>query len=131
MIVIDSSIWIDHFNSPVSKGAVALTEVLRRNESIAIHLISLTEVLMGFKDERHFKSARAALLNVPRLVSNGDSHVHAAQLFRILKKKGVTVRGAIDCIIAQACIDLNGVLLTRDRDFEQIAKWTDLKVWLV
>ena len=131
MIVVDSPIWIDYFNSPVARGTVALSEVFKRKESIAIHAIAMTEVLMGFKNERHFKAARTALLNVPKLVSSVESHLKAAQLFRDLKRKGVTVRGAIDCIIAQASIDSNGILLTRDRDFEQIAKWSDLKIWRV
>ena len=77
---------------------------------------------MGFKNERHFKAARTALLNVPKLVSSVESHLKAAQLFRDLKRKGVTVRGAFDS---------SGILLTRDRDFERIAKCSDLKIWRV
>ena len=43
-------------------------------------------------------------------------------------KKGVTVRGAIDCIIAQTCLDLDAELLSPDVDFERIAGHTSLRL---
>ena len=42
---------------------------------------------------------------------------------------GVTVRGAVDCIIAQACLDIEAELLSPDADFERIALHTPLRLW--
>ena len=43
--------------------------------------------------------------------------------------KGTTVRGAVDCIIAQTCLDTGAQLLSRDGDFAKIARHTSLRLW--
>ena len=51
----------------------------------------------------------------------------AAQLYRKLRSKGVTVRSTIDCLIAQACIDSDSALITSDMaNFAGIAKHSAL-----
>jgi len=55
--------------------------------------------------------------------------VRAARLFRSLRQKGITVRGAVDCIIAQTCLDVDAELLSPDADFERIARHTPLRLW--
>jgi predicted nucleic acid-binding protein len=40
----------------------------------------------------------------------------------------VTIRGAVDCIIAQFCMDLDVELLSPDADFRQIAKHAPLRL---
>jgi hypothetical protein len=68
------------------------------------------------------------LVRIPTLVLDIDGHVAAAQLLRSLRRKGVTVRGAVDCIIAQTCIATQVELLRVDRDFEAIARHTRLRL---
>ena len=68
--------------------------------------------------------ARAALIRLPVFALDVEGHVAAAQLFRWLRRKGVTVRGAVDCVIAQTCIASEAELLSADRDFEAIARHT-------
>ncbi len=58
-----------------------------------------------------------------------ETHVEAAVLFRFLRQKGVTVRGAVDCIIARSCIELDAELLSPDADFRQIARHSSLRLW--
>jgi predicted nucleic acid-binding protein len=128
MIVVDSSIWIDYFQDSESKGARSLNQALLAGEDIALLPIILTEVLMGFKDERSFRSARGILIKVPQLPITSEICIHAAMLYRTLQKKGVTVRGAIDCIIAQACLNASSELMTLDRDFLGISRLTGLKL---
>jgi predicted nucleic acid-binding protein len=50
-------------------------------------------------------------------------------LFRSLRKRGVTVRGAVDCVIAQVCLDIEAELLSPDADFERIVGHTGLRLW--
>lgn len=90
--------------------------------------IIITEVLQGFRSDSGFRRARDVLLPLaihPTL----DCHVRAAQLFRLLRRKGITVRGAVDCVIAQACLDIEATLLSPDVDFEHIARHTPLRLW--
>jgi predicted nucleic acid-binding protein len=59
------------------------------------------------------------------------ARVAAARLFRALGRQGVTVRGAVDCIIAQTCIAADAELLSGDRDFAAIARRTPLRLCTV
>jgi len=38
-------------------------------------------------------------------------------------------RRAVDCVIAQICMDLDAELLSPDTDFELIARHTSLRLW--
>jgi hypothetical protein len=55
--------------------------------------------------------------------------VEAAPLFRMLRSTGVTVRGAIDCIIAQVCMHRDARLSSPDADFTRIARHTRLRLY--
>jgi len=66
---------------------------------------------------------------LPTIQPTVDCHVRAARLFRFLRQKSITVRGAIDCIIAQACLDLDAELLSPDTDFHHIARHAPLRLW--
>lgn len=55
--------------------------------------------------DRGFETARRIPGQLPMIHATSDGHARAAPLFRSLRRKGVAVRGAVDCIIAQACLD--------------------------
>lgn len=88
-----------------------------------------TVKLQGFRAEKSFRQARRVLVALPVIEPTVDCHVRAARLYRSLRKAGITVRGAVDCIIAQACLDLKAELLSPDVDFEHIARHTSLRLW--
>ncbi|MFO7986872.1 MAG: PIN domain-containing protein, partial [Desulfatiglandaceae bacterium] len=54
--------------------------------------------------------------------------VRAAELYRSLRKRGVTIRKPIDCMISAVAIEHNIRLLHNDRDFDHIAKHSKLRV---
>ena len=129
MMVVDSGTWADFFNGASSPHVGRLDAALHDEEDLAVLPIIITEVLQGFRAERSFEKVRRVLVALPVIQPTVDCHVRAARLFRSLRKKGVTVRGAIDCIIAQACMDLDAELLSPDSDFERIARHTPLRLW--
>ena len=122
MIVVDSTVWAAFFNGDDLPEVDHLARCLEQHEPLAILPIILTEVLQGFKTDSGFRRARKVMQRVPALDPGTETHVSAAQLYRRLRKKGVTVRGAVDCVIASACIEHGAELLTLDRDFRAIAK---------
>jgi predicted nucleic acid-binding protein len=65
------------------------------------------------------------------LVLDIEGHAAAARLFRRLRSKGVTVRGAIDCIIDHACIAAGVELLSTNQDFAAIARHSTLRLCAV
>jgi predicted nucleic acid-binding protein len=127
MIVVDTAVWADWFNGADTPVAHRLDRALARQEAGVTPLI-LTEVLQGFRSDRAFETARTLLIGLPVLALDTDGHVAAARLFRTLRRRGVTVRGAVDCIIAQTCIAAGAELLSADRDFRAIARHTSLRL---
>ncbi len=126
MIVVDTAVWADWFNGSDSREVDRLDHALERQDAGLVPVI-LTEVLQGFRADRDFERARALLVRLPILALDSDGHVAAARLFRRLRSKGVTVRGTIDCIIAQTCITAGVELLSTDQDFAAIARHTPLR----
>lgn len=129
MIIVDSNTWADFFNGAASPHVHRLDAALEEEEDLAVIPIIITEVLQGFRVDSGFHRARRVLVALPVLQPGVDCHVRAARLFRSLRKKGVTVRGAVDCVIAQTCLDVDAELLSPDADFRRIALHTPLRLW--
>ena len=126
MIVVDTSVWADWFNGRPSREVDRLGDALARQDA-GLTPVILTEVLQGFRGDQDFERARALLVRLPVLTLDVEGHVAAARLFRRLRGRGITVRGAIDCIIAQTCIAADVELLSTDQDFAAIARHTRLR----
>jgi predicted nucleic acid-binding protein len=129
VIVVDSNCWADFFNGASTPHVDRLDAALRQQEDLAVIPIIITEVLQGFRTDSGFKRARSVLISLPVIPPTVDCHVRAASLFRSLRRRGITVRGAVDCIIAQVCLDLDAELLSPDSDFERVARHTPLHLW--
>lgn len=127
MIVVDTSAWADWFNGRDTRQAARLDEALRR-ESVGVMGIIVTETLQGFRTDTGFETARRILTALPMLELDTDGHVEAASLFRRLRRRGVTVHGVTDCLIAQSCMAADAELLSADRDFVMIARYTALRL---
>jgi predicted nucleic acid-binding protein len=129
MIVVDSTVWADWFNGLETPQVERLERALDQ-EDIGIIPLILTEVLQGFRKDEDFEGARSLLTRLPVLTLDVAGHVAAARLFRLLRRRGVTIRGTIDCVIAQSCIVAGVELLSTDRDFVAIARHTPLRLCL-
>ena len=127
MIVVDSSVWIGYFTGKKTSETEKL-DALLGEEPIAIGDLILTEVLQGFRTDKDFRKARELLLalNVVNMLDTTIA-LKSAENFRLLRKKGITVRKTIDCIIATYCIENKLPLLHSDKDFQPFHKHLKLK----
>jgi predicted nucleic acid-binding protein len=117
VIVVDSSVWIDFFNG-VSSPEVERLDGLLGVTPLAIGDLILVEVMQGFRNERDVATARQLFRSLALLPMLGGSNAwKAADNYRQLRNRGITVRKTIDGIIATACIEANLPLLFSDRDF--------------
>jgi len=130
VIVVDTAVWASWFNGTDAPEVDRLDDALERQDAGLVPVI-LTEVLQGFRAERDFERSRALLVRLPMLGLDVAGHAAAARLFRQLRRKGVTVRGTIDCLIAQTCIVAGVELLSTDHDFAAIARHTALRLCAV
>ena len=55
MVLVDTSVWIDFFNSQENPKVIQLKEAISTNEDIAICGVILTEVLQGIKNKKEYE----------------------------------------------------------------------------
>jgi predicted nucleic acid-binding protein len=128
LIVVDSSVWIDFLNG---RGAphVRSLRALLGGEEIIIGDLMLCEVLQGLKSEREAEEVEALLRRFEIAPMAGDAvAVAAARNFRILRRRGITVRKTIDLLIGTWCIANHRPLLHNDSDFHPMAQHLGLIV---
>jgi predicted nucleic acid-binding protein len=120
MIVVDSSVLIDHLRGVPSAQVALWQRLVRENDDqILIGDLVLLEVLQGVRDARQAAKVEAALCAFetapmldPSLAVAGASH------YRHLRSIGITIRKTVDLVIGTFCIARNHMLLHCDRDFE-------------
>ena len=128
VILVDTSVWAPYFNGSREPHVERLELALAREEDLVTMPLIVTETLQGFRTERGFNTARDLLLQLPSLTLNMDGHVEAARLFRRMRAKGITVRGAVDCILAQTAMQHGAEILAHDGDFDGIARHRPLRL---
>jgi len=122
MVMVDSSVWIDYFNGVTTWQTEILDRMLQRIPVLTGDII-VTEVLQGFRRDRDFRQAREilALLECKSMWGCAMAE-HSAMHYRILRKKGITVRKTVDVVIGTFCLLANLPLLHDDRDFEPMTQ---------
>ena len=129
MIFLDSTVLIDYFNGK-NNWQVEILDSLLGKELVVIGDYVLTEVLQGFKNDKDFQKAKAILSAFPCLEIGGkEMAIQSAKNYRLLRKKGVTVRKTIDTMIATFCLKNKYTLLHNDKDFEPFEKYLKLKTY--
>lgn len=127
--IIDTSVWIDYFNAVINDKTDAADNLLEQRSVIILPLI-LQEILQGIRERQMFETIKGSLLSLNFLQYNPiESAIGAASLYRFLKRKGITIRKPNDCLIAVICINNDTPLLHNDKDFDNIAKHTTLKIY--
>lgn len=128
MILVDSSVWIGYFNGNKTPQTDWLDSALGNTPLIIGDLI-LTEVLQGFHSDKDFQTAKELLLSIPFLPMGGqDIALESAMNYRLLRKKGVTVRKTIDIMIGTFCLHYQLPLLHDDRDFNPMVSFLGLEI---
>lgn len=129
MLVVDTSVWIDYFRDPRSPYAQKFDEALGRTEVVIGDLI-LVEVLQGLREGAQLRLVQATLKAFRVLPFCGPEMARkAAGNYRLLRSKGLTIRGTIDVIIATWCIENGAALLHNDRDFLVMEEALGLTAW--
>ncbi len=127
MFMVDSSVWIDHFNGVLTPEVAWLRRQFL-GEQVQVADLILTEVLQGFRSARDFRAAYLELTALPVVMLGGeDMAVLAAIHYRRLRAKGITIRKTIDVLIGTYCIENKLPLLYSDRDFDPMVKHLGLK----
>jgi predicted nucleic acid-binding protein len=128
MVLADTSVWVDYFKGVVNWQTDRLDWLLSA-QPVALGDLILTEILQGFDREADFQRARSFLLALPFYELGGyQLCLQAANNYRTLRRRGISIRKTIDVIIATGCIAWSLELLHNDRDFAPMEEILGLKV---
>ncbi|MBI5281270.1 MAG: PIN domain nuclease [Candidatus Solibacter usitatus] len=126
MILVDSSLWIEFLRGSTS---------LPPEEGLAFRFAHcppvVQEVMQGVKPEGAVPRIQRDLLAFHSLCDPMPAEVYleAASLYRMLRRKGVTVRSSNDCLIAVVAMRNRVPVWHKDRDFGLIARYTALEAF--
>lgn len=125
MVLVDTSVWIAFFRKRRPLDLEAIVDF----DEVVTCLPVVQEVLQGFREESAFRSARDAMWSLPLVDSPLTNAVveGAIGLYRTARRRGITVRSSVDCLIAMSALRHDLELLHRDRDFPQLAKISGLR----
>ncbi len=129
MVLVDTTVWIDFFAARSLGHVVALENLIRDREDICTCGIVLTEVLQGIRKDSEFKKTRDLFNNLLFLPMPYPVFLNAAGIYRGLRRKGITIRKSVDCMIASVAIENDIPLLHNDKDFEAIEEHCGLKCY--
>ena len=128
MILVDTTVWIDFFAARPLPHVAALESIIKRRENICICGIILAEVLQGIRRDIDFRKTRDLFNTLIFLPMPYTVFLRSAEIYRKLRKKGITIRKPLDCMIASVAIENDILLLHNDKDFQPIEKDCGLKV---
>lgn len=83
-------------------------------------LIFLTEVLQGISNDKQHRITQDYLQSLLMLEITNSIWIEAAEIYRQLRKRGLTIRKTNDCIIASTALHYDCLLLHNDKDFATI-----------
>lgn len=128
MIMVDTSAWIEFFNDG-DPSVVALVDQALREELVVIGDLVYCEILQGLHNPQERRMIADILLALPQFDLVGFPLAEkAANNYRHLRSRGLTIRKTIDVLIATFCIEYEMELIHHDRDFTHFASELGLRI---
>ena len=131
MILLDTSVLVDFFKGLKNESSLKFEDVVRRGVPFGITSFIMQEVLQGAGSEKEFLILKR-YLSTQRFYHLKDpvgSFIDAAMLYFKCRKKGITVRSTIDCLIVQTALEHDLLLLHNDTDFVAISTVVPLRFY--
>jgi hypothetical protein len=125
MLLVDTSVWIDLLGREPSFRLEA-----EQLFQLCICPPIVQELLQGMPHGERFERLRAAVLALPCVPETiaVETYVKAADVYRSGRRRGLTIRSSVDCLIAVIAIERGLPVWHKDRDFDAIASFTELQV---
>ncbi len=124
MYLVDTSVWIDYFNEVDNRSTEKLEYIFNHDIEFGITAVIYQEILQGAATTTDFAKLETYLKTqcFYHPLNLLESYTEAARLYFDCRRRGVTVRSTIDCLIARIAIEHNLILLHNDRDFQYIGQ---------
>lgn len=124
MYLVDTSVWINLYRGLQTQATQILAALLKDEIPYSVTGIIIQEVLQGAKTEQDFLKLKSyfSTQKTCHPAHPVETYAEAAQLYFRCRRKGITIRSTIDCLIAQLAVENELILLHDDRDFIEIAR---------
>lgn len=131
MVLVDTSVIIDYLRGSDNPPAAAFQKILDNDITFGINPFIYQEVLQGVKTEQQFTLVKEYLESQRWyfLKDWKESFAAAAGIYFACRRKGITIRSTIDCLIMQTAIENDLFLLHNDADFDAACMVVPLKVF--
>ena len=127
MTLVDTSAWVEFLRATGSPTHRAVHQLLDDDEPAHTTDVVVMEVLAGARDDDHRDRLRRLLARCEHTPVQGlDDFEAAADLYRVCRAGGETVRAPTDCLIAVVALRQSLLVLHADRDFDVLARHTAL-----
>lgn len=105
-----------------------LAQYIERNDPVLLIPTILQEILQGIREDAQYNHVKDILSYFTVLqISPVEAAIGAADLYRTLRKKGLTIRKSNDCLIAYHAIAFSTTLVHSDSDFDIISAHSRLR----
>lgn len=128
MYLVDTSVLIDFLKGKETKQSKKLEKIIVNHIPFGISIFTYQELLQGAKNEKEYEKLRRYLITQKIYYPTHETFDASAYLFFSCRKKGITLRGTIDTLIATTAIENGLILLCNDKDFEHMTKVVDLEI---
>lgn len=130
MTLVDTSAWVEYLRASGTAVHHQVRELLESDTPVHTTEVVVMELLAGGRDEAHTRQLRRLLLRCEFVSIEGlGDYEEAAALYRRCRRAGETIRSLTDCLIAAVAIRAALPLLHADRDFDALARRTELQLY--
>ncbi|MBC7367853.1 MAG: PIN domain-containing protein [Undibacterium sp.] len=119
-VLVDSTVWIDFLRGRATSQTARLEQCLHSRDDLCCCGFVLAEVLQGVRTESEYVATKRQFETLVYLEADRSTFELGATIYRELRRKGVSIRNSIDCLIAAVVIQHGVHLLENDRDYRFI-----------
>lgn len=124
MYLVDTSVWIDYIKGTDTPAVEYLDVLLLTPMTVGITGLIYMEILQGANSKASFEKLQK-YFSTQLFYSFEEplpSYEATALMLFKCRRKGITVRSSIDCLIAQCALENELILLHHDKDFVRLEK---------
>jgi predicted nucleic acid-binding protein len=131
MILVDTSVLISFLKGIDNKPTRKFKRMLKQKVPFGITSCIYQEILQGAKSEQEYALLKTYFETQHFIhpLHPVETFAQAAGIYVECRKKGITIRSSIDCLIAQIAIEHDLLLLHNDSDLAAIARVVSLKFY--
>lgn len=128
-ILVDTSAWVEYDRATESRIDHRLTRLIESDGPVAVTEPVVMEICAGARTARRESQLRHLLASFQHLPFDPLIDFESAtRIYRRCRRRGITPRGLLDCMIASVAARTGAAVLAFDRDLIAIAEVIELRL---